>query len=237
MSAGTVRRDVLRWGICFVAVAASHAAAALALLYTPSSSDADFVAGASVVMLDLPDVPAALPTPQSDSAVGPEEVQSEATPPPKEETKPPEETAEVALPEPEPPKPQPPAEDMHMTRPPSVAIAVPNEAPPTAGVDTPRAPSAALLRWQSGMQAQIASKKDYPARARARHEEGFVRITFRIDRNGHVLDSRVIQSSGSSDLDQELLSMVSRAQPLPKPPPDAKDADLSVTLGMKFSLK
>jgi periplasmic protein TonB len=237
MPAGTVRRDVLRWGLCFVFVAATHAAAAFALFYAPPSSDSDFMAGAAVVMVDLPETPAATATPPTDLAVGPEEVQSEATPPPKEETKPPEETAEVALPEPEPPKPEPPAEQKQATALPSVALAVPNEAPPTAGVDTPQPPSVSVRRWQSALSAQIAAKKGYPPKARARHEEGFVRINFTIDRNGHVLDSRVVESSGSPDLDQELLSMVSRAQPLPRPPSDAKAADLSVTVGMKFSLK
>jgi hypothetical protein len=31
--------------------------------------------------------------------------------------------------------------------------------------------------------------------------------------------------------------MVARAQPLPKPPPDAKEADLVITMGMNFTLK
>lgn len=236
MPAATARRDALCWGLCFAAVAAAHAAAAMVLLYAPSASDDDFVAGAAVVMIDLPAAPAAMAPSPSDLPAGREEEQSEATPPPKEQTKPPEQTAEVALPEPEPPKPIPPAEERQATAPPS-AIALPDAAPPTAGVETPQPPSVAVRRWQSGLSAQIARQKRYPAKALTRHEEGFVRITFTIDRDGRVLDSRVLESSGFSDLDHEFLSMVTRAEPLPKPPADAREADLSITVGMRFSLK
>jgi protein TonB len=237
MPGPTERHDVLRWSLCFAVVAAAHTAAVLVLLYASQSSDADFMAGAAVEVIDLPQTPAAMPMPLTELPPGPpEDEQVNTNPPPKEETKPPEQTAEVALPEPEPPKIEPPPEEAKAPPPSPLQ----DEArATTAGVELaePKPPSAALLRWQSGLQAQIARKKDYPARARARHEEGFVRIAFTIDRNGHVLSSRILESSGSSDLDEELLSMVNRAQPLPKPPPDAKDTDLEIKVGMRFSLK
>jgi periplasmic protein TonB len=237
MPAGGSGHGAFRWGLSFAVAAAAHGAALLALLNSPSSSESGFVAGAAVVMIDLPEAPAGMATPPSDLAPGPEEAQSEQTPPPKEETKPPEQAAEVALPEPEPPKPAPSAE---ATAPPSVALAIPNEAPPTAGVETPQQPqppSAAIRRWQSGLSAQIARFKRYPAKALARREQGVVRITFTIDRNGRVLESRILESSGSPDLDQEFLTMLVRAQPLPKPPPDAKPADLLFVMATKFSLE
>jgi protein TonB len=209
----------------------------MALLRNSSASDSDFVAGAPVVMLDLQQTPAAMPTPPSDLAPGPEEAPSEETPPPKEETKPPEQVAEVALPVPEPPKPEPPAEARPATALPSVAIAVPDEAPPTAGVETPRPLSASILGWQSKLSAQIARFKRYPAGAQARHEEGVVRLAFTIDRKGRVLETRIVESSGSGELDNEFLSMLVRSQPLPKPPGDAQESDLSFVMGMRFSLK
>ena len=238
MPAGTPRHDVLRWGVCFAVVAAAHATAVLALLRAPPSSDSDFVAGASVVMIDLPEAPAAMANPPSDLAPGPEEAPSEATLPPKEETKPPEQVAEVALPEPEPPRPEPPAEEKQATAPPSVAMAVPNEAPPTAGVEEPQLPqppSAAIKRWQSGLHAVISRMTRYPSKARARGEQGRVEVTFRVDRAGRLIDRTITKSSGWSELDEELFSVVARA-PLPKPPPDAKDDDLWMTVGMNFTI-
>ena len=90
MTFGTARHDALRWSFCFAVAIAAHGAAALAFLLNPSP-DSDFGAGAPVVMIELPEAPAAFATPPSDLAPGPTEPESEQTPPPKEETKPPEE--------------------------------------------------------------------------------------------------------------------------------------------------
>src|SRR5216684_8760807 len=90
-------RGVLRWGICFAVVVAAHGAAAVALLHH-ALSDSGFDAGAPVVMIELPEAPAAFATPPTEVVPGPTEPETEQTPPPKEETKPPEEVAEVALP-------------------------------------------------------------------------------------------------------------------------------------------
>jgi protein TonB len=205
-------------------------------LHAPASADDGFVAGAAVVMVDLSETPAAMPVPDRNLPPGPEQEAVQATPDVKEETRPPEETAEVALPEPEPPKPEPPAEEKQATAPPPVT-AVANVSATTAGVDTPQRPSRAFLLWQSGLQAQIKRAERYPPNAAARREQGYVRISFTIDRNGHVLESHVLESSGFADLDQEFLAMVARAQPLPKPPAETKDSELTFTMGTRFSLK
>jgi protein TonB len=230
MPDGTPRHDVLCWGVCFAVAAAAHAAAVVTLLRAPPSSDADFVAGTPLVMIDLPATPAPASAPPTNLPPGPQETPSEQAPPPKEETKPPEQVAEVALPEPEPPP----------ATAPLVAIAEPTPAPPTAGVDAPsqpQPPSATVRRWQSGLVAQIARLKRYPAKARARLEQGVVRIAFTIDRAGRVVESRVVESSGSADLDREFMSMLARAQPLPKPPDEAQATDLSFMMGMQFGLQ
>ena len=115
-----------RWTVCFAVVATAHVLSAVLLL--PSLEASEFEAGAPVVMLELPEMPAAPSTPPSDLAPGPPEEQSDPTPAPKEETKPIEQEAEVALPTPEPPKPEPPVEQHEATATPSV------ELPPSAAV-------------------------------------------------------------------------------------------------------
>ena len=92
------RADTARWIACLAVVVAAHCVAALTLL--PSTEASDFDAGAPVVMLELPEMPAAPSMPPSDLAPGPPETESDPTPPPKEETKPIEQEAEVALPTP-----------------------------------------------------------------------------------------------------------------------------------------
>jgi TonB family protein len=231
MPAEGADHGAFRWALSFAVVAAAHAAVALTLLNSPPSADSGFLAGAAVVMIDLPQAPAAPAIPETDLPPGPEVMPVEQAPP-KEETKPPEQMADVALREPEPPKPQQPVEAT--APPPSVgAIAV-----PTAGVEEPqrpRSPSAAVSRWQSRLSALINSMTRYPSKARARGEQGRVEVTIRVDRTGRVLERHIHKSSGWSDLDQEVLSVVVRAQ-LPKPPPDAKDDndDLYMTFPINF---
>jgi periplasmic protein TonB len=227
------RVDALRWIACFVVVVAAHGVGALSLLQSPEASD--FEAGAPVVMLELPEIAAAPTTPPTDLAPGPSEEQSEPTPPPKEETKPIEEEAEIALPVPEPPKPQPPLEQRQATAAPSAEMPPSTAAPPTPGaaVHTP----AAFIRWQSALAAHLERFKHYPTAARARREQGIARVAFTIDHEGHLLSSRIVQSSGSPLLDEETLALLARAQPMPKPPGSAPDSALSFIVPVRFNIR
>jgi periplasmic protein TonB len=227
------RADTVRWIACFVVVVAAHGMAALSLLESPAASDFD--AGAPVVMLELPEAPAAPTTPPSDLAPGPPEMESDPTPPPKEETKPIEQEAEVALPIPEPPKPQPPVEEHQATAAPSVELPPSEAAPPTPGaeVHTP----AAFIHWQSALAAHLERFKRYPSAARAHGEQGVAKVAFTIDHEGHLLHSEIVQSSGSPLLDQETLDMLARAQPMPKPPGNAPDGALSFIVPIRFNIR
>ena len=223
-------RDALCWGICFAVVVAVHSAAALALL-RHAPSDSGFDAGAPVVMIELPEAPAAFATPPTELAPGPTEPETEQTPPPKEETRPPEEVAEVALPEPEPRKPEPPAEEKPPTAVPSVAMAPTIPARPVAGAPI-EPPTATTRRWESALVAHIAERfTRYPVRARGQHDS--VGVAFTIDRDGRVRESSILESSGSPEFDQESLATLARAQPMPKPPSEAKTSELSFVVRLK----
>jgi periplasmic protein TonB len=227
------RTEAVRWTVCFTVVVAAHALAALSLFPTLEASE--FEAGAPVIMLELPAAPAAPSTPPSDLAPGPPEEQSDPTPPPKEETKPIEQEAEVALPTPEPPKPEPPVEQHEATAAPSVELPPSAAAPPTPGaaVQTP----ASFIRWQSALAAHLERFKRYPTAARARREQGIATVAFTIDHEGHLVNSRIVQSSGSSVLDEETLGMLARAQPMPKPPGNAPDTALSFVVPVRFNIR
>jgi len=73
--------------------------------------------------------------------------------------------------------------------------------------------------------AQLQRNTRYPPQAG--HARGVATVTFKIDRSGHVLSSRVVQSSGSAVLDEEALATIKRAEPLPLPPADIPDAQLA----------
>jgi periplasmic protein TonB len=172
--------------------------------------------------------------PPSDLMPGPPEAESEPTPPKEQETKPPEQVAEVALPMPEPPKPTPPTEVRPPTAMPSVAMpSVP--APPTPGAEV--ASQAIVKRWQSALVAHIERFKRYPAEARAHDERGVARVAFTIDRDGWVRASHVVQSSGSPTLDAETLAMLDRAQPMPRPPAQLAGNELSFVVPVRFNIR
>jgi periplasmic protein TonB len=226
------RTDAARWTLCFAAVVALHALAALWLL--PTSEASEFDAGAPVVLLELPEAPASLATPPSDLMPGPPEAESEPTPPKEEETKPPEQEAEVALPVPEPPKPTPPQEERPPTALPSVTMpSVP--APPTPGAAV--ASRATVNRWESALVAHIERFKRYPADARAHDEQGVAQVAFTINHDGWVLSSRIVRSSGSPALDAETLAMLSRAQPMPRPPGQLSSNQLSFIVPVRFNIR
>ncbi len=215
------RADAARWVICFAIVAACHCAGALALLKSVPEAT-DFGVDAPVVMLDLPEALAPSDVPVRDLPPGPMETEeTEATPPPKEETKPPPEPeADVALPMPEPPKPEPPAEEKHSTA-------------PTAAKTPPKA----IIRWQGLLAAHVERFKRYPATARSRGEHGTATVAFTIDREGRLLSSRIVESSGSAALDQETLAMLARAQPMPRPPDGLSDTELTFVVPVRFDIR
>jgi periplasmic protein TonB len=70
----------------------------------------------------------------------------------------------------------------------------------------------------------------YPPRASG--VEGVVSLAFSVDRDGNVV---IVKSSGSALLDAEALDLIKRAAPLPAPPTEITDSDLSVIVPIRFS--
>jgi protein TonB len=248
----TDRRELLRWSLCAAAVALAHALVLLALWARPDYAETD--AGAPVVLLELAPLAVAPPAPESELAPGPQQPQTESREQKREET--PEEKPErvpdvtpapnpanpaVTLPAiPEPPKEVPrkeakqePAEAAPVpTAPPAaVAPALRPASPPPGRV--PRPSSAAMISWQRSLVAQLERNKRYPPGAGG--DQGTARLAFRIDRRGLLLASHIVQSSGSTALDQETLALVKRAQPFPTPPANIGDDQLSFVVPIRYA--
>jgi protein TonB len=90
--------------------------------------------------------------------------------------------------------------------------------------------------WQTLLFKQLQRFKNYPSGARARNEQGVVKLTFTVDRDGHVLSRQIVAGSGYPDLDAEVLTMVERAQPLPAFPASMSQAQQDFTVPIRFSL-
>jgi protein TonB len=91
--------------------------------------------------------------------------------------------------------------------------------------------------WVQRLLAHLNHYKQYPGTARLKHEQGVVTLTFTMDRNGHVLARHVARSSGSAELDREVLEMLRRAEPLPRLPPNVAGSTRSFNVPIRFSLR
>jgi periplasmic protein TonB len=245
--APTALSDALResapWIVCFVVAAALHAIAAYALLERFAETAEDSGVDAPLVMLDLPEALAASVAPPQDLPPGPmimqEETEQIPQPKDRDETKPPEPEPQMVLPEPEPPKPPEPESEVTLPRP-EPPKPEPPPPPPPPEVSAPvaaRTPPPSVVRWQSQLAAHIEHFKRYPQAARAHGDAGTATVAFTIDRDGHLLRSSIVQSSGSAALDQETLTMLVRAQPMPRPPDQLTDGELTFVVPVRFNIR
>ena len=150
------------------------------------------------------------------------------------------------------PKPQEkPQEQVKLERPPDEApaeVPLPVEKPPEKVQDSPPPAPVTAQRvkggapkvepsWQTNLMRQLQRFKRYPALAQSRKEEGVVLLSFSLDRSGHVLAHSIARSSGHLDLDNEVLAMIMRADPLPPFPASMTQTQIDLTVPIRFSLR
>ena len=94
---------------------------------------------------------------------------------------------------------------------------------------------AASLRkatWQKSLMLHLNRNKRYPADAR--RKSGETRISFTLDRLGHVVSASVKTGSGEAAFDEAALAMMRRADPVPPPPPEIADETLTFDVPVIF---
>lgn len=98
------------------------------------------------------------------------------------------------------------------------------------------AQQAAKQSYFSMLAATLAKHKQYPVASRRRGEEGVVKLFFIVDRNGKVLEYRISESSGSRRLDEAVIKMLNKAEPLPAFPADMLQPQLEINVPIAFEL-
>lgn len=233
------RPDIVRWSGCAAVVLAAHVLAAFAIAV--HSDEAELEAGAPVVMVELAPLAMAPPAPPRDLAAGPlletesQERVAEETPPERPEPEKQTEVQETPAPDPEvtmaQAQPEPAEKPVDKAEQPAEAAPVPT-APEAAPSPAARAAAPAILSWQHRLFAQLERHKRYPPQAHGKLGEA--RLAFSIDRQGRVLASHIVHSSGSDVLDEEALALVKRAEPLPPPPAGIPDDQLSFVVPIRY---
>lgn len=254
--------EVLRWSLAAGVVFAAHLGVVAAYLaLRPEAGDLAQAPVIAVEFAPVPVEPAAVPAAPDLSPPPPLDQQE---PPPLPPPPSPPETQAMLQPLPAPdqpaielPPPPKPVETERPKEPPVHAPAIqrrsvhePTKPSSTAAHAQPQrvatAPNPGVTAagareaeasWRGQLAAHLARYKRYPAEAQARHDTGTVRLSFTMDRNGRVLSRRIESGSGSAALDQEVLSMIERAQPLPAFPPSMPQTRMTLVVPIHFSLR
>ena len=231
------RSELLRWLSSAVIILIAYAAMATVLIHFHEFDEPDDPASALVIELaPMPVAPTNMPSdvqPEPEREEVPPEKPVEKVEEP--ELKPdniPDVEPEIVIPQPMPETEPTPREE---PPPPPPAIQVPKvgEAPVAAAPSQGRlstSKSNAVPAWKRQVVNLLERNKRYPAAARQRGERGITEISFSLDRQGRVVSSRIVRSSGSSALDQATLELVSRVQPFPAPPSEMAGIELTVPI-------
>ncbi|MEL6316192.1 MAG: TonB family protein [Pseudomonadota bacterium] len=207
---------------------------------------------AETVAAAAPTQPAARP-PKAPVATPEPPKRSAETPPRKTAAKPPKETAATAPKKTvakertkKPPAKRPPKQIRER---PSDALAAPS-APGVSGANASGRALAGSAQSAAGggapgarrdfmatLAAWLQKHKRYPRRARARRQEGVGRLHLKMAADGRVLSARLKSSSGHRILDDEILAMIRRAEPLPKIPAELGVSTFEVVVPVRFALR
>ena len=91
-------------------------------------------------------------------------------------------------------------------------------------------PPVVLIDW-------LSRHKRYPRAAREQQQQGTAYLRFVVDRYGRVLSYGLARSSGIAALEEEVVALIQRAQPLPAPPAELSGARFELVAPVEFSLR
>lgn len=223
--------DLRRWALSAAVVIGLHAALVGVLTSWHDQVTGD--EGTEAIVVDLTPFTGPTTDSRNDLAPGPEQQQSTAAPDvqrPNVEEKPQEKI-----------EPTPPDADVQLPveiKPPDKPIEHPSPpVPQTTAPPRPRPSAAEVASWHRRIALQVERHKGYPDSARARHQTGTAELAFTLDRNGKVVESRIVRTSGFASLDQETIDTVRRAQPFPPPPSNMPGESFAFTLPIRFNIR
>jgi periplasmic protein TonB len=234
-----------RWAVAASVVVILHGCIVLWLMHVRDTS----LTGAppAVIMIELAPLDVAPPAETPPEVTpGPQMMQAkpeEAEPPqtiPVPEL-PPAPKPNVVLTTPPKPKPKKIVKEMpkpavkRAREPPAPRTSAPRAATASKAAASPAASAAEAAAWRSAWSAALNWDRHYPEAARARGEQGTVRLALTIDRGGHVVSARLIASSGSSILDQAALEMARHVSGRPLPP--EMGSSVSLIVPVRYSIR
>ncbi|MEH0194131.1 TonB family protein [Caulobacter sp. CCNWLY153] len=231
-----------RWSLALSGAVVLHVALLLAAYLKLARPEMPMAAPIEAIAVEFAVEPVAPPRPKDERPPGPEAKPSPAAvaapAPPKTIDRPPDPRGVL------PPQQRSAAQAVEADA--SARASTPREASAPPAVPAPPAPvmaaprtSAAAARdaavsWRGLILGRLKAYKRYPRRAQSAGQEGVVHVAFMVDRAGRVLSARVAKGSGYPLLDEEALSTVRRASPVPPPPDDVAGDPVEVLVPVEF---
>jgi len=229
--------ELRRWLLAAALVAAAHGALALWLM---NKHDVNLAGTPSAaIMIELAPLEVT-PGPQMTRAE-PEEVEPPQTMAVPELPPAPKPAVVLTTPPKAKPKPKKIVKEMskpvvkRIREPPAPRTSAPRAATASKAAASPAASAAEAAAYRSAWTAGMSWNRHYPEAARARGEQGTVRLALTIDRGGHVVSVRLVGSSGSSTLDQAALEMARNASGRPLLP--GMGSSVSLIVPVKYSIR
>ncbi|MDI2091506.1 energy transducer TonB [Commensalibacter oyaizuii] len=90
--------------------------------------------------------------------------------------------------------------------------------------------------WQSNILKKLERLKRYPSEAQNDHIEGTTVLRLTINRQGQILSTKIVKSSGSTILDTEAQALSRRANSLPAPPEAITGNTITLNVPIEFYL-
>lgn len=92
----------------------------------------------------------------------------------------------------------------------------------------------ALNAYASKIRSKLNRLKKYPPTAASKKVGGVVTVNFTVNRQGAVISSRMVKSSGNAALDQEAMALLKRCSPFPPMPKELSQNTLNLTVPISF---
>ncbi len=107
----------------------------------------------------------------------------------------------------------------------------------TTLVATGSADAADIKGWKRKVAMTVAKKQVYPRSALRREIEGSAKVKVTVDHSGKIASFEILQPTGHQVLDREIPRLMERIDPLPKPPADASDEQLTFIIPLAWVLQ
>lgn len=91
--------------------------------------------------------------------------------------------------------------------------------------------------WQVKIVKLVAKKQVYPRAAMRKELEGRAKVRVNIDRSGAIVSHEIITPTGEEVFDKEIPKLIERINPLPTPPSELGDDQLSFVLPLSWVIR